>query len=538
MTGERRLLLAATASLLVESASALLLLAVSVWFISACAVAGQVGVAAGFNYLAPATVIRILAILRIAAGYADRYLGHLLLLRRLARRRHALLHAVFASREGPEHARAASTLQQASEDWAARYSSVLAPQLAAAVLFAGLLLFVGLLLPALAQPLLVLAAFLLCLRFLLVRAADLRVLDQEHCAARLDRELDSWLRSSSLWSLRARWRDPSQLQSVAAAYGAARRRVAKLAAQGEDVLLVSGLLSAVVLYAIAAGIEATPMATVPILLAAALRDWLRPAMVAVLRGRETQQRCRAMFYAYAPPGAANTAQVGAETVRGHGASVPCLELEAFRWRRGERRAAPLSACLRGPGLYLLTGSSGVGKSSLFQAMAGELDYEGSAMVDGAELRDLSPAQRVGLVYLAEQFTRVLSDTLAHNLRLAAPDASDEALQSALRWSEFAEDTDLRQWVGEQGRPLSGGERKRLSLARARLSSAPLWLLDEPFEGMDAALAARIGDRLHEAAQTRLILIASHRVPATLHPRAVIDCPAPDPGGVLLVDGQR
>jgi ATP-binding cassette subfamily C protein CydC len=473
----------------------------------------------------PATAIRFLAILRIGAGYSEKYLGHRLLLERLARRRHELLISVFARRHGPEHARATATLQQAAEDWAARFSAVLAPQLAATLLFAGLLLFLILVLPSMAWPLLGLATGLLALRVLLLQMVERLIETREAQAQTLDRALESWLHSCSLWSLRRDWADDTALHRTAADYGISRRALDSLLSRGEDLLLGAGLLTA--LLALCAGRElpATPLATVPILIAAAMRDWLRPALVATVRGRDTRYRCAAMFSAYtpAPPDDERWMAAPEPAVP---AGTHSLTLRGFRWRRDARDGPPLSAHLPGPGLYLLTGSSGAGKSSLFEALTGELDYTGSARLDGTELRNLSTATRRRQLYLAEQFGRILSDTLAHNLRLAAHDASDQELTSALLWAGFAatdEHMDLRQWLGEQGRPLSGGERKRLLLARAYLSQAPVWLLDEPFEGLDDELATRIANRLNEAARNRLIIVATHRRPASLQVRETLTC---------------
>jgi len=524
VTGERPLFAISIAALLLEALAGFLLLAVSVWFISACAVAGQASVAVNFNYVAPATVIRLLAILRIGAGYGEKYLGHLLLLRRLARCRHRLLASVFRDGRGPEHARATATLQQAAEDWAAVYSAVVAPQLAGTLLFVGLSLFVALLLPTQAVPLLTLGAVLLALRVLLQRLSDRLIETRETQAGRLDRALESWLGSSSLWSLNSAWSDVSVLEAKAAGYAASRRRLDALVRRGEDLLLVAGLITATALLYTAADHPATPLTSVPILVVAALRDWLRPALAASVRGRDTRHRIRSMSSHYDVGDAPVTDT--SDTQRP--AAVTGLRLENFRWQREDRVGAPLTTDLEAPGLYLLEGSSGTGKTSLFEALSGELGYGGSARLGGVELNALDAGERRARLYLAEQFGHVFSDTLEHNLRLASPEATDADLVDALRWSGFigaAETTELRQWLGEQGRLLSGGERKRLLLARAFLSRAPVWLVDEPFEGLDEALALSMARRLNEAARSHLIIVASHLTPPFLQPRGSIRCDA-------------
>ena len=199
-------------------------------------------------------------------------------------------------------------------------------------------------------------------------------------------------------------------------------------------------------------------------------------------------------------------------------------LQRFQWQRGARRGTPLSASLRSPGLVLLAGPSGVGKSSLLLALSGELPARGRALWHGRDLAGLDAAQRVRLTYHGEQFARVLSDTLAHNLRLAAPEADEAQLRAALDWADVGEllrgpgaGNGLAQWLGEHGRALSGGERKRLVLARAWLSQAPIWFLDEPFEGLDAPRAEALAGKLNSVARERLLLVASHLRPQTLAP---------------------
>ncbi|HKK22378.1 MAG TPA: ATP-binding cassette domain-containing protein, partial [Pseudohaliea sp.] len=402
--------------------------------------------------------------------------------------------------------------QQASEDHAARFSSVLAPQLAAALLLGGTLLAFALLLPVLILPWLALIAVLVTLRALHGRVAGHMLSAADRHRQRLDDELDRWLRVSSLWSLQPAWVNGAATAGRAAAYARARRRSERLQLQLDGLLLVLGVAAATVLAEALATAPATALHAVPLVLLATLRDWTAGAFAAQARGRATR-----LSAALLPEPGATAA---AEAAKKAPAAVAALELRAAGWARDGRAGPRLSAELAAPGLYLLQGPSGVGKTSLFLALCGELPLTGEVFLDGESVSRLTPAERRRRLYLAEQFTHVLSDTLAHNLRLGAPDATDQALHEALAWAcldDLAATGGLAQWLGNEGRPLSGGERKRLALARARLTDAPVWLLDEPFEGVDPKRRQVLAERLNREAQRRLVIVAAHRTPAALAP---------------------
>ncbi|MHC5231892.1 thiol reductant ABC exporter subunit CydC [Brucella sp. LJL56] len=149
----------------------------------------------------------------------------------------------------------------------------------------------------------------------------------------------------------------------------------------------------------------------------------------------------------------------------------------------------------------IVGTSGAGKSTLFNLLAGEIPAgHGNVAVLSARL--------------LTQRTELFQDSLRDNLRLARTDASDQELMDALQAAGLGAfitelSAGLDAMLGEGGLGLSGGQARRLALARLFLTDVPLWLLDEPTEGLDAATAQDVLDRLKVKADSRTLLIATH-----------------------------
>ena len=108
-----------------------------------------------------------------------------------------------------------------------------------------------------------------------------------------------------------------------------------------------------------------------------------------------------------------------------------------------------------------------------------------------------------------------------NLDPAGQGITDAAMHKVLEQLDLHALQNTSMWIGKAGRPLSGGECKRLALARALLAAPSVLLVDEPFEGLDSASQEKVCDTLNSAAQDRLVIVASHVFPPTLETTSIL-----------------
>ena len=180
-------------------------------------------------------------------------------------------------------------------------------------------------------------------------------------------------------------------------------------------------------------------------------------------------------------------------------------------------------------VVVLRGPSGAGKSTLLAILLGfTAPSTGTAQVVAADgravaLGDLDLALWRRQVAWVPQQPFFFAGTVADNVRLAAPEASDERIAAALAEVGLG-DVPLARRLGERGVGLSSGQRRRLAVARALLRDAPLVLLDEPTAGLDAANEADVLMRVQTAARRdhRAVVLAAHRPAAIAIADRVVD----------------
>ena len=175
----------------------------------------------------------------------------------------------------------------------------------------------------------------------------------------------------------------------------------------------------------------------------------------------------------------------------------------------------------------LVGPSGAGKSTILSLLERFYDpTEGRIEIDGQDARELSREALRSRFGYVEQDAPTLAGTIADNLRLASPDASDADCERVLRAVNLGSVIDrsplgVDTAVGEDGVMLSGGERQRLAIARALLAAPPILLLDESTSSLDGLNEQLMRDAIDAVAEGRTLLVIAHRLSTVIDSDRII-----------------
>ena len=186
-----------------------------------------------------------------------------------------------------------------------------------------------------------------------------------------------------------------------------------------------------------------------------------------------------------------------------GASVPVLQGINFEVRPGQTIA--------------IIGSTGSGKSTLVSLIPRLFDATGGRiLVGGHDVREIDPDTLWASIGLVPQRPYLFSGTVASNLRYGRPDASEDQMWTALRVAQaddFVEamDGQLEAEISQGGTNVSGGQRQRLSIARALIKHPALYVFDDSFSALDVATDARLRDALVTVTRDAAVLIVAQRV---------------------------
>lgn len=495
------ILAAGVALAFAAEASSVALLALSGWFIACCYLFGA-GLLPGFSYLTPSGGVRSLAVSRILARYAENLVGHAATLSWLTRLRAGIFRD--AAHAGPEPLRRLGTgeaLDRAMSD-ADTLDRVLiraiVPLLLAVTGMGATTAVIASLHGPAAAPFLVGAVVTAVFAFTVGRVAD-PASRRGAARAHLVETVDAWEELACLGALDAlrsagatAFTDLAEAEDVA---GRAQSR-ARLATD----LGVAATTTAV-LATVRIGPHPAPLAdaTLIALLTAGTLDVVAGLVTARLAWRAASTAAGRLAALTMPAGTPPTAGSAPLPVR------TALVVRELPLSPDGTAAERLTARFAPGRTTVVQGRSGTGKTTLLRALAGELPSP-SVTVGG-----LAPASfRPGDIVLVPHDDHVFGGTVAANLRLADPDLPDEWIRKLLDTmclSDRGIDPDTA--VGPDGRSLSGGEHRRLCLARAIAGNPSVLLLDEPTEGLDSATAQHVLARLRALLPGTTVVAAIH-----------------------------
>lgn len=164
----------------------------------------------------------------------------------------------------------------------------------------------------------------------------------------------------------------------------------------------------------------------------------------------------------------------------------------------------------------LVGASGCGKSTAAATLMGRNHgYKGSVTIEGKELAEIQENSLMDQITLVSHNSYLFKGTVEDNLRMGRPDASEEEMREALKkvnlWGFLQAQQGIGTPIQERGSNFSGGQCQRLAIARALLHDTPVYIFDEATSNIDAESEEMIMDVIHKLAETKTIILISHRL---------------------------
>ncbi|HFZ0442164.1 TPA: cysteine/glutathione ABC transporter ATP-binding protein/permease CydC [Raoultella ornithinolytica] len=499
------------------------LLTLSGWFLSASAVVGVAGIYS-FNYMLPAAGVRGAAIIRTAGRYFERLVSHDATFRVLQHLRVFTFSKLLPlSPAGLARFRQGELLNRVVADVDTLdhlYLRVISPLIGALVVIVVVTAGLSILDVTLALTLGgIMLVTLLVLPPLFYRAGKPAGESITQMRGQYRQQLTAWLQGQAelmLFSASDRYR--KQLEKTEQRWQDAQRRQAELTALSQALmLLIGGVAVVAMLWLTSAGVggNSQPGALIALFVFCALAAFeaLAPVTGAFQHlGQVIASARRITQITGQQPEVTFAAGEG----QAFGQVSLTLNQVTFSYPQQPSPALENISLQVGAGEHIaILGRTGCGKSTLLQLLTRAWDpANGEISLNDQPLTRLNEATLRQAMSVVPQRVHLFSATLRDNLSLAAPGASDIQLMKALErvgLEKLLEDSGLNAWLGEGGRQLSGGELHRLAIARALLHDAPLMLLDEPTEGLDATTESQILDLLAEVMREKTVLMVTHRL---------------------------
>jgi ATP-binding cassette subfamily C protein CydC len=496
----------------VAEASSIGLLGLSGWFIASCYLSG-LNPLSRFSYLAPSGGVRSLALSRIAGRYVERLVTHAATLNWLTRLRVRMF--LDAAAAGPDRMRRLSTgeaLDRAMSDADTLDRVLIRTVLPVGVAGIGVLAGAGVISAisiAAAAVFLVAAPVTATVALFAGRSGGPRTtVAAARGAARADliAAVDTWEEMVSLGAV-------NQLRATASSrFGALREAESVVARDRSQVRFVVdccvGATTAVVLAVclLSSPPVSLPNVTLIVLLTAGVLE-LVAALSAAGQSADDAARAAGRLAVLAPPDTGTAAESDPEARNSTMAGLAVLVTGLPLAPRARLSVPCVDLRLDAGTLLVVSGRSGSGKTTLLRAVAGEFDPAAGAVLIGGRPPRTRPAGEI--VFVAHD-DYLFTGSVVDNMRLADPEittARVEELLAAMCLTQRGISADTA--LGAGGRQLSGGERRRLCLARAIARSPRVLLLDEPTEGVDQPTAQLVLRQLRHLLPATTIIAAIH-----------------------------
>lgn len=505
------------------------LLSLSGWFITAAAIAGAAGLGRSFNYLFASGGVRGFAMGRTLGRYAERLATHEATFRILARLRLWVFdRAAPLVPAGLGGLRAGDLLSRVTGDVDALdglYLRLITPALSALFGALAVILVLSFAAPAAIVP--VIGLFILSGLALPLLAARLgQSAGESVTGAASDTRSEAADLIAGMAELKAYGAETavlSRLEAASTGWISGQRRLAGLALMNTAVLAFAGPASFVAGFLAAAASGASPpLAALAGFIAFGLFEAAAPLVLAGEQYGRTLSAAKRLKALDDMRPAVEEPATPLPVPDGHDIVFDSVGL-TYPGAQGRPALTDISFTLPEGGRVALVGASGSGKSSIIRLLMGFYAPDSGAIrLGGADIAALGPSGTRARLSLVDQRADLLSTTVRANLLLARPDATEADLWQALEQARAADfvralPDGLTTWIGEEGRLVSGGQARRIALARAFLRDAPVMLLDEPTEGLDSQIEGEFLDALDawlDADARRSVLIITHR-PALL-----------------------
>lgn len=514
---------------ILASLAGIALLGVSGWFIAAAGLATAVGANLVFNYLTPGAIVRFMAILRTAGRYGEQVTAHnhLLDLLRILRlwvwdqgvaKDPANLHE---QTRGDLLQRLVSDLDQIIL-WPL---AVFLPWIYALISYMAVSILAYVISPDLLLPMLIAALLhVLLIPYVCGRFASHKVHVGQILGVHRRSRFVSLFSALVTLTIRGHWKDyAKRLAHLDARQRNTEIRIQNAVSTGRllaycvTILLISSSLYLLSdfnpetkRWVLHEGVQGTWVVGL-VLAILAVNELALPLVQSFVAQGKSQVGLRRLNQLHQEP--SSPSQLPSTNLEKPITHISLQNWRGFHASSGMGNKALDLSITKGETIWI-RGESGSGKSTLLASISGDCLSSGRAFIN-EEACDLygNGIYQKQISYLP-QSPYIFQQSIAENLRLGNPNANDEALWSVLKavsLSDWAQSlpNKLETLLSSQGRNLSGGQRKRLALARLLLRNAPVLLLDEPFDGLDKATIETISHSLGHEYKPDILLLVSH-----------------------------